>query len=367
MRWVETVTDRRGTTLVVTPEWVSGAREGRPEKLVRRLRGDLDNIVLKAMKKEPAKRYESAGQMAEDVRRHLESEPVIARKDTVLYRASKFGARHRTAVVAAAAVLATMVAGGALTVSEWRVARQERGRAERRFNDVRHLATSFLFEFHDAIRDLPGSTEARSLVVRKALSYLDSLAGESQGDASLQRELAEAYERVADVQGNPAQANLGDTAGAARSTEKALALRETLAREHPESVEDKMALATTYGSMGAKFGQAGNAPRALEQYQKAFRMREEVYAAHPGDLKIKRSLAVGYWEIGVGFADLGSLRGRSQCPPQIAQLVRRTGAGPIDARKPAQRRAGAQEHLGYAESLGAGRRSAGPRARGGGY
>src|SRR5216683_577991 len=93
---------RKGRTL--TPESVSETREGRPEKLRRRLAGDLDNIVLMAMRKDPRRRYSSVGQFAEDIRRHLEGLPVVARKDTVRYRSAKFIERNTVAVAAAAII-----------------------------------------------------------------------------------------------------------------------------------------------------------------------------------------------------------------------------------------------------------------------
>jgi serine/threonine protein kinase len=94
------------------------------------LRGDLDNIVLMAMRKEPARRYASVGQFSEDIRRHLTGLPVVARKDTVAYRASKFVNRHRIGVAAAALVLLSLVGGIAATLIQVRTARRERAKAE---------------------------------------------------------------------------------------------------------------------------------------------------------------------------------------------------------------------------------------------
>ncbi|MEN3332354.1 MAG: eukaryotic-like serine/threonine-protein kinase [Blastocatellia bacterium] len=90
-------------------------REGQPAKLRRRLRGDLDNIVLMALRKEAGRRYASTAEFSEDVRRHLEGLPVIARKDTFVYRGAKFIRRHRAAFLAASAVaLLCLLAGVAL-------------------------------------------------------------------------------------------------------------------------------------------------------------------------------------------------------------------------------------------------------------
>ncbi|HUE80507.1 MAG TPA: serine/threonine-protein kinase [Pyrinomonadaceae bacterium] len=71
----------------ITPESVSHARDTQPDKLRRRLSGDLDNIFLMALRKEPHRRYDSAAQLASDIQRHLDGLPVIAHKDTILYRA----------------------------------------------------------------------------------------------------------------------------------------------------------------------------------------------------------------------------------------------------------------------------------------
>ena len=109
--------------------------------------------------------------------------------------------RHRAGVVAAFAVALALIAGLAATLYEARIARVQQLRAERRFNDVRKLANSLMFEIHDSIRDLPGSTPARKLLVDRALQYLDSLYAEGGNDPSLMRELGFAYERVGDVQG----------------------------------------------------------------------------------------------------------------------------------------------------------------------
>jgi hypothetical protein len=144
----------------LTPDAVSVLREGSPEKLSKRLTGDLDRIVLMALRKEPERRYGSAEQLAEDVRRHLRDLPVAARGDAWGYRARKFVSRHRAGVAAAALVTLILVVGLIVTVREAHIARAERARAERRFNDVRQLANSLMFEVHDSIKDLAGAKAA---------------------------------------------------------------------------------------------------------------------------------------------------------------------------------------------------------------
>jgi non-specific serine/threonine protein kinase/serine/threonine-protein kinase len=293
----------------VEPERPSAAvvvtRGARPERLRRRLAGDLDNIVLKALRKEPQRRYASAEQLSEDIRRHLEGLPVTARRDTLTYRASKFVRRRKVEVAAAALITLSLTAGVAATIWQARVARAERARAERRFNDVRRLANSFLFEFHDAIKDLPGATPARELLVKRALEYLDSLSQESQGDPALQRELATAYEKVGDLQGQTLNLNTGDTEGALASYGKALQLREALFRADPEVSENLRALADSYNKLGMLLWQTSERDAALENCRKALEGYERLAAASPHDNALLGDLADVYLNTGMILLERG--------------------------------------------------------------
>lgn len=114
---VEIDTSYDGTPITKTPELVSQTREGQPEKLRRRLRGDLDNIVLKALEKEPQRRYDSVEEFSQDIGRHLEHLPVKARPSTMTYRASKFVQRHKIEVSAAGIVLSVVVTATALSLN----------------------------------------------------------------------------------------------------------------------------------------------------------------------------------------------------------------------------------------------------------
>lgn len=120
--------DSTGTN-TTTPESLSATREGTPERLRRRLHGDLDNIVLMALRKEPHRRYRSADRLSEDISRHLGNLPVIARRDTPGYRIAKFIRRHAAGVFAAALVSLILIAGIATTLWQAHVARQQRDRA----------------------------------------------------------------------------------------------------------------------------------------------------------------------------------------------------------------------------------------------
>lgn len=279
--------------IMLTPERVATTRDTQPERLRRRLVGDLDNIILKAMRKEPARRYASAEQLSEDIRRHLEGLPVTALPDTFAYRSSKFIQRHKAVVIAAALVLLTLIAGTAATAWQAHRTNVERARAERRFKDVRQLANSFLFEFHDSIKDLQGATPARKLVVTRALEYLHSLAQEASNDSSLQRELATAYVRVGDVQGNSLVSNIGDPAGALESFRKSLTIRQALAAQRPTDAIAQRELAESY----ARVGVLAPAQEGLEMYRQALAILEPLAANDPANAPLRRELAMTYENI----------------------------------------------------------------------
>jgi hypothetical protein len=188
---------------------------------VRRLRGDLDAVVMMALRKDPARRYASAEAMSEDLFRHLEGLPVQARRGAWSYRAGRFVLRHRAVVVATMLANLALVAGIALASYEAWQANQQRARAERHFAGLHRLAHVFIFDLHDAIQNLPGSTAARKLVVQTALTYLQGLGDEAAGDPALQVEIAAGYRKVGDILGRPYTANLGDPTGAMANYEQA--------------------------------------------------------------------------------------------------------------------------------------------------
>ncbi len=249
----------------------------------RQLKGDLDNIVLMALRKEPERRYASVDQFSEDIRRHLLGLPVIARPDTFRYRASKFVRRNRGLVGAAVALVLSLVGGVVTTAWQAQEARRERARAERRFEDVRGLAGSFLFEFHDSIENLPGSTAARQLLVTRGLQYLDRLAQEG-GDVSLLKELIRGYVRLGDLQGRPNAANLGDVPGALVSYRKALALARSAVSVEPNDVAARVDLGTTLHRVGTLLADGqGDVQGGLVAEREALSVMEATVADAPHD------------------------------------------------------------------------------------
>jgi|HubBroStandDraft_6_1064221.scaffolds.fasta_scaffold00896_9 serine/threonine protein kinase/tetratricopeptide (TPR) repeat protein len=264
--------------------------EGSPERLSKRLDGDLDNIILMALRKEPQRRYASVEQFAQDIRRHLDHLPVIARKDTFGYRTSKFITRHKAGVIVAALVTVALLSATGITIRQARIARAERARAERRFNDVRKLANSLIFEVHDAIQDLPGSTPARKLIAAKAVEYLDSLAQESQYDPNLQRELAAGYRRIGEVE----SANFRDPASALADLKKALAIRQALVARRDTSLDDLVEYAQLTRELAKTSLGASDLVAALNADKQTAQILESASSQHPDNVQILYELMLNY-------------------------------------------------------------------------
>jgi eukaryotic-like serine/threonine-protein kinase len=243
--------ERPSTAVLRTPA-AAGVRGGTGERLARELRGDLDTILLKALHADPARRYATVAALADDLQRHLAGRIVLARPDTTSYRVRTFVRRNRLAVGLATAALVALVAGFAGTLAMFLEAdaqatlaskrlkdvqaaqaaeTRQREAAERRFADVRVLASKFLFEFHDAIADLPGATAARELILSTGTSYLDLLAQERSDDPGLRLDLARGYRQIANIRKSTSSASGADPAGALETLERAHALLEGLGAE----------------------------------------------------------------------------------------------------------------------------------------
>jgi non-specific serine/threonine protein kinase/serine/threonine-protein kinase len=280
----------------VTVEEVSRNRSSAPEKLQRSLKGDLDNILLKAMRKEPQRPYASVQHFSKDLRCHLANLPVSAHEDTLGYRVGKFVRRNRVPVAAALLALVSLVAGMTAALVEARVALRERARAESRFQDVRDLATTFLFDIHDSIQNLPGSTPALLLIAKTGTQYLDRLSRQAQGDRSLQQELAESYLKIGDVEGNPFSANLGEPAKAIGSYRKALALATTLSARNLKDLKALRTLALSHMQLAGLLPFEDQAAEAPEHASRAIQIFEQLMALEPANVQAKLD-ASHAWEV----------------------------------------------------------------------
>jgi serine/threonine protein kinase len=258
------------------------------------LKGDLDNIILKALKKEPERRYVSVEQFSEDIRRHLEGLPVSARPDTFAYRASKFVQRNKVSVLAASLIFLALIAGIMGTAYQAWVAQRERERAEKRFEQVRKLANNIVFKYHDAIAVLPGATATREMLVKDAVEYLDILSRDAQDNPALAQELALAYLKIGNVQGETYNANLGDSEGALISYRKSLEILERLVSENPGHVAYLRDLHQAGQSMAYLLVRLQHWREAGEMGDRLLRIGRELVALEPGNQDYQILLAKSY-------------------------------------------------------------------------
>lgn len=256
------------------------------------LRGDLDNIVLKALRKEPERRYSSAENLAEDIHRHQRGLPVEARPNTFSYRAEKFIKRNKVSVLVGILLFVAIVGGIVATLWQTRVARAERVRAEKRFNDVRKLANSYLFDVYPEIENLEGSLKAREKILTNALEYLDSLSNEAAGDLELQSELATAYEKIGDVLGAMNNSSLGNIQAGLDSYAKAGKLREAVHSANPANLEAKEKLANNYYVTARTLWNNSQTTEAEAAFEKALKLRRELVGAQPDSVEQQDRLAV---------------------------------------------------------------------------
>jgi eukaryotic-like serine/threonine-protein kinase len=186
--------------------------------------GDLDAIMLKALRREPADRYGTVEQFDDDLLRYLERRPVLARRGSRRYRMGRFMVRHRLPLIAAAVVAMSLMAGLVVAERERRIAVAAQVRAEKHFASVRDLAKTFIYDIEEDLRGLAGTLPVREKLARTAVKYLDSLASEAQTDPALMDELAGGYRRVGEVFSGSGNGNLGNIEAALANLLKAEAL-----------------------------------------------------------------------------------------------------------------------------------------------
>lgn len=200
------------------------------------LRGDLDLILLQALRKEPERRYATVAAFLDDIKCYLASKPVGAHKDSFRYRAAKFLRRNRGLVGAAAAVALVIAASIALVVHSAVVARRQEALAQRRLRDVRELAHSYIFDLDPRLQGIPGTVAVRSFILKTGMTYLDSMAKEAGSDDALDDELALGYLKLSELENSLLYQSLGNKADSRAALDKAVALETAAYQRNPHDL-----------------------------------------------------------------------------------------------------------------------------------
>jgi serine/threonine protein kinase/Tfp pilus assembly protein PilF len=348
---------------------VSQVRDGNPAALLQALQGDIDAILLRALRRNPSDRYQSTAQLAEDIRCHLNHLPISALPDNPAYRVRLFLRRNLLATVAAATAVTLLIVVTIFAIWQAYRARTEHLRAEARFAEVFKISNASLFDVQETLAPLPGTTPARRLLVQKTVLYLGNLSKDTALDATLKKEIANGYLRLGAIQANP---NLGDLHGALTSYQTAQSLapdqpgpREAIAEiltanGNPvgpipylrraaglrESTNDAPGLrASTYHKLAAALAYNGSTDEALQLSHKA----HQIALALTGP-QAPRQQARSYTQLASVLQQTGNVPAATEAFRTALQLNEHLAAANPLAPEPKRELAAAIENLAGAET-----------------
>jgi serine/threonine protein kinase/Flp pilus assembly protein TadD len=278
-----------------------------PRRLNKPIPAELETIVLKAMEKNPAERYATAQELADDLRRFLEDKPIRAKRPTVLQRAVKWCRRHKSAMRAVAVILILAVVG--LAASTWLIwlekeqtkvalanAKANGERAQQNLDTARQILDAFV---DNAEQRLPRERELTPVdrqLLEKARTFYERIAHQDSSDPGVHLQMAKDYLRVGGI-----HEQLGQDEQAAAAYQQALAVSAKLDAEYPDRADYRYMLARSYSIFGGQWGTlipAERRPEFLEGYAEAVRLLEELVREDPTNLDYRHDLGLIYGRLG---------------------------------------------------------------------
>jgi serine/threonine protein kinase/tetratricopeptide (TPR) repeat protein len=327
----------------------------RPRSLDSQIPRDLETVVLRAIEKDPRRRYPSADELAEDLRRFLADEPVRARRIGLGERTRRWCLRNPwVAASVAAVVLVFLAAFAVVNVALWqarqaealaetrrqdaesneREARLQKKQADLGFARARKAVDAYLNQVTDGdALKAPGLQPLRRDLLGSALTFYQDFVRERRDDPALRSELAAVHLRVAKIQselGNEeeslnaareavklydvlvadspndeaAQVGLIEAYTRANQAAKAVALGEPLEAAHPDSIRVKVQLAEAYNSLGVTRFQSADLVGTMKAYERSLRLREQLFQRDPTNPDYEFGLATALNNIGVTLSSL---------------------------------------------------------------
>ncbi|WP_050023240.1 serine/threonine-protein kinase [Verrucomicrobium sp. BvORR034] len=247
LRWIRETEAVRPSQLALDPALgSSNSGQSDPARLSRLLRGDLDWIVLKALDKDRARRYETAAALAEDVQRHLDQLPVRAAAPTWQYQMGKFTRRHRAALISSTLIAAALLAGTAASL--WQAARAEESRAEAEanFQRARSAVDHYLNEVTDHARLKEADfTDLQRNLLETALPFYLEMSKSPKGDARLDSNRAAALWRLGTI-----YQRIGELEKAEPFILEAIEIETNRLKQRPHDAVLQSGLALRYGTLG---------------------------------------------------------------------------------------------------------------------
>jgi len=273
----------------VDPQWLATRRM---------LDGDLDNILLKALEKDPARRYAGVDALAADVRAHLDGRPVSARAASAGYLFGKFVRRNLGIVGASVAAVLALVAGLGGTAWQARQASEARDSAQARLAQTRDIARDLVMRYADTVMYLPGGMKMQVEMLTSTVRHLDNLAVDAAKDPAYAGDVATAYARLATLQVENLAASLPDSEMGARNLARALALFPIGAPAHRDDERYTVWWARALQSQANLRRAASDLPGALAACQQRVDLMESTLARFPGNANVRSELGSAWFCIG---------------------------------------------------------------------
>ncbi|MFK7915487.1 MAG: protein kinase [Pseudomonadales bacterium] len=295
---------------------IAHSRRTTPAKMKRRFRGDLDTVLAKATHPDAERRYASMAAFGQDIANHRLGKPVVARGDSLGYRT---WALIRSNRLAFSVVTATMVAlSVGLAAALWQAEI-----ANNRFHDLHQFSSVVIGEVYNSVADLPGSITTRRLIAQEAQHYLDKLASQELDDVALLADLSLAYSRIADVQGRPSSANLGQSALALENYAKAQIFAERITNE---TTAMRRARAQIYRRKGDLLAWQGQVDAAIVELQRSRKMLQALHQLDPWNTTARVDYAYNLINLGdraghPSFQNIGDPDAASEYYAQAVELL----------------------------------------------
>lgn len=267
---------------------IAHCRRTTPAKIKRRFQGDLDIVLAKATHPEAERRYVSVAAFGQDMANHRLGKPVLARGDSLGYRTWSLIRTNRLVFSVIGATVIALSVGLAAALWQAEI-------ANNRFHDLHQFSSVVIGDIYNSVADLPGSMSTRRLIAQEAQHYLDKLASEGLDDVTLLADLSLAYSRIADVQGRPSSANLGQSALALENYAKAQAIAEKIVNETPAQ---RRARAQIYRRKGDLLAWLGNVEGGIGELQRSRVMLQTLQQAQPDSVTARIDYAYNLINLG---------------------------------------------------------------------
>jgi serine/threonine protein kinase/tetratricopeptide (TPR) repeat protein len=312
----EVVTKSDQDTVTLTPEVISTCRGGTPKQLRRQLAGDLDNIVLMALRKEPERRYQSVLELAHDIERYLNGDPVIARGHPFGYRTGKFVRKHKGKLSAATLVLVALVVGlVAVNHERDRTAQALEAETQARADEAtarEHAMTALRTLTGEVVEQQMGRgvqlTEQDRAFLRRILKLYEGFAA-VRGEGPEGRAIrAEGYLRVGSL-----RESLGELKESEAACQEALELWQQLATDFPMVPLYRQELAASHFRLGNVLAKTHRLKAAEAAYKDALALEEQLTTDFPTVPDHRLNLSTTYHNLGYILLSTGQLQEAERC------------------------------------------------------